>query len=157
MKEKFTLIGILMALSTSIPMFAETTHVTINKIDGTKISYLLSDSPKISYNKDCLLVSGPVRTSFSIDEVASYNFTDGSLSSVQNLDNNEVRIIYVDNSNVKAEGLTPNSSVVLYSAAGNAIKQINATDEGVAELVLPETKGIYILKTDSQSIKLVKE
>lgn len=141
----------------SAPAFAETTHVTVDLTDGTKFSYLLSESPKISYKADSFIVSGPARAAFELSKVDSYHFTDGTVSDAAVVESNEIRITYSDNSHVKVEGLQPKSSVVLYSVAGTAIQEVNATEIGVAELALPQTKGVYILKTDSQNVKLIKK
>ena len=149
--------GAMVAITSMVPTFAETTHVTVDLTDGTKFSYLLSESPKISYKADSFIVSGPARAAFELSKVDSYHFTDGSLSNVAILGTNEVRFTYSDNIHVKAEGLQPNSPVVLYSVGGAAIQQVNASAEGVAELALPQAKGVYILKTNSQTVKLVKE
>ena len=156
MKNLLRSIGVLMTMA-SAPAFAETTHVTVDLTDGTKFSYLLSESPKISYQADSFIVSGTARTAFEFSKVDSYHFTDGSLSDVAVLGSNEIRITYSDNSHVKVEGLQPKSSVVLYSVAGTAIQEVNATEFGVAELALPQTKGVYILKTNSQTVKLIKK
>ena len=156
MKNLLRSIGVLLAMA-SVPAFAETTHVTVDLTDGTKFSYLLAESPKITYSADSFIVSGPARAAFGLSTVDSYHFTDGTVSNVNVLGSNEIRITYSDNNHVKAEGLKPNSSVVLYSVAGSAIQKVSASAEGVAELGLPQAKGIYILKTDSQTVKLVKE
>lgn len=156
MKNLLRSIGVLLAMA-SAPTFAETTHVTVDLTDGTKFSYLLSESPKISYKADSLIVSGTARTAFELSKVDSYHFTDGSLSDVAVLGSNEIRITYSNNSHVKAEGLQPKSAVVLYSVGGAAIQQVNASEEGMAELELPQAKGVYILKTDSQNVKLIKK
>ncbi|MBS7364414.1 MAG: hypothetical protein KIH03_11465 [Paludibacteraceae bacterium] len=156
MKNLLRSIGVLLAMA-SAPTFAETTHVTVDLTDGTKVSYLLSESPKISYKADSLIVSGSARTAFELSKVDSYHFTDGSLSDVAVLGSNEIRITYSNNSHVKAEGLQPKSAVVLYSVGGAAIQQVNASEEGMAELELPQAKGVYILKTDSQNVKLIKK
>ena len=157
MKNLLRLAGGLIAMASTTSVFAETTHVTIDLTDGTKYSYLLAESPKITYSTDSFIVSGPARTAFDLSTVDSYHFTDGTVSDAKILGNNEIRITYSDNNHVKAEGLQPNSSVVLYSVAGAVIKKTNASGDGVAEIKLPQTKGVYILKTDSQTVKLVKE
>ena len=157
MKNLLHLFGGLIAMASIAPVFAETTHVTIDLTDGTKFSYLLAESPKISYSTDSLIVSGPARAAFELSKVDSYHFTDGSLSDVAVLGSNEVRFTYSDNSHVKAEGLQPNSPVVLYPVGGAAIQQVNASEEGMAELELPQAKGVYILKTGSQNVKLIKK
>ncbi len=157
MKTLLHLFGGLLAMASIAPTFAETTHVTVDLTDGTKVSYLLAESPKITYSADSFIVSGPARAAFELSKVDSYHFTDGTVSDVQMLGSNEIRITYSDNSHVKAEGLRPNSSAILYSVAGSAIQKMNASAEGVAELGLPQAKGVYILKTDSQTVKLIKE
>ncbi|MBR6597010.1 MAG: hypothetical protein IKK68_03565 [Paludibacteraceae bacterium] len=157
MKNLLHLFGGLIAMASIAPVFAETTHVTIDLTDGTKFSYLLAELPKITYSTDSLIVSGPARAAFGLNTVDSYYFTDGTVSDALVLGSNEVRITYSDNSHVKAEGLQPYSSVILYSVAGSAIQKVNASAEGVAELGLPQSKGVYILKTDSQTVKLIKE
>ena len=156
MKNLLRSIGVLLAMA-SAPTFAETTHVTVDLTDGTKFSYLLSESPKISYKADSFIVSGPARAAFELSKVDSYHFTDGTVSDAAVVESNEIRITYSDNSHVKVEGLQPKSSVVLYSVAGTAIQEVNATEIGVAELALPQTKGVYILKTNSQTVKLIKK
>ena len=149
--------GAMVAITSMVPAFAETTHVTVDLTDGTKFSYLLSESPKISYQADSFIVSGTARTAFEFSKVDSYHFTDGSLSDVAVLGSNEIRITYSDNSHVKVEGLQPKSAVVLYSVGGSAIQKVNASEDGVAEMELPQAKGVYILKTNSQTVKLLKE
>ena len=156
MKKRLSLIGAIITMA-SAPAFAETTHVTVDLTDGTKFSYLLSESPKISYQADSFIVSGTARTAFELSKVDSYHFSDGSLSDAAVVESNEIRITYSDNSHVKAEGLQPKSDVVLYSIGGSAIQKVNATEEGVAELELPQAKGVYILKTGSQNVKLIKK
>jgi hypothetical protein len=157
MKNLLRLAGILMAMASSAHVLAETTHVTVDLTDGTKFSYLLAESPKITYSTDSFIVSGPARAAFELSKVDSYHFTDGTISDVHALGSNEIRISYSDNSHVKAEGLQPNSSVILYSVAGSAIQKVNASAEGVAEIKLPQAKGVYILKTGSQNVKLIKK
>ena len=157
MKKLLRLMGVLMTMVSTAHVFAETTHVTVDLTDGTKFSYLLAESPKITYSADSFIVSGPARAAFELNKVDSYHFTDGTVSDAQVLGSNEIRITYSDNSHVKAEGLQANSSVILYSVAGSAIQKVKASAEGVAELELPQEKGIYILKTDFQTVKLIKE
>ena len=157
MKNLLRSIGVLLAMASATPIFAESSYVTVNLTDGSKYSFLLSSSPKISYSGDSLKVDGSANTTFQLSKVDSYNFTESDLTDVSVLGSNEVRFTYSDNSHVKAEGLQPNSPVVLYSVGGAAIQKVNATEDGVAEMELPQAKGVYILKTDFQNVKLIKE
>ncbi len=156
MRKNLCLVGILTAM-TAVPMLAETSYVTVNLTNGSKRSYLLADSPNFSYLGNMFRVSGVARTGFPIEEVESYHFTEGDYTDSPVLESNEVRIVYTDNNNVKVEGLQPNTPVALYTTEGALIQTINATEDGVAELALPQAEGVYVLKTNSQSVKLIKK
>lgn len=157
MKAKLSFLGAMLAIASTASMSAETSYVTVNLNNGSRYSYLLSSAPKISYSNDSMLISGSANTGFLLSDVGTYNFTEGNLTDTPVIESNDFRISYTDNSNVKAEGLQPNSSVALYSIAGAFIKQANASEDGVAEIGLPQAKGVYILKTNSQTVKLIKE
>lgn len=157
MKAKFSLTGVLLALASTAPVSAVSSFVTVDLNDGTKCSYLLSESPKISYSNDSLFVSGPANAAFKLSDVDAYYFTESDLSKNPLLGSDEIRISYLDNRHVKVEGLQPNSPVVLYATNGVIVKQTNANNAGVAEIELPQVKGIYVLKTNTQTVKLVKE
>lgn len=155
--KKTNLIGGMLLLAATTPSFAVCSFVTIEMTDGVKKSYLLVDAPKISYTADSLIVSGTVNESFALSKVDFYNFTDSDVSAVPVVNNNEVRISYYDNSHIRAEGLQPGTLVTLFSTTGAVVSQLVASESGSADLVLPPTAGIYILKTNTQSVKLVKE
>ena len=145
------------ALFSSAPIFADAAYVTVDLNNGSTYSYLLSESPKISYKNDSLLVRGTVLADFPLNQVISYRFTESDLTSIQDLKSKECRITYLGGNQVKVEGLDGNSPVAIYSATGIVLQKSNASPEGVAELTLPQTKGVYILKTNTQSVKLVNE
>lgn len=157
MRIKCSLLGIAFSLAGVVPVIAENAYVTIQMNDGTKNSFLLASVPKISHSADSLKVEGDANALFLLNDVDFFNFSESDLTSVPVLQANELRVTYTDNQQVKIEGLEAGAQVWLYSASGVAIAQKSASADGVADFVLPQTPGVYFLKTNKQSVKLVKK
>ena len=157
MNLKKCLAGISLAIAGSVPVVAGNTYVTIQKNDGTKSSFLLSAVPKITHTADSLKVEGDANASFPLSDVDFFKFTESDLTSVPTLKGDELRVVYLDNQHVRVEGLAAGSQLSLCSVSGAVLSQKQASADGFAEFSLPQAKGVYILKTDKQIVKLVKK
>jgi len=132
--------------------------VTIEFKDSTKKTFsLLTESPIIQYRNDSVVVTGAASTAYLFDEVHKYYFNDGGSSGLHPVASNEVRVSYLDNQNVLVEGLSANSQVGLFSILGQKLAQRTSVDGEPLQLVLPDAKGVYVLRVNEQSIKLIKE
>ena len=154
MKKKCLLL--LAAIGVCGSVCAEPTFVTIEFKDLTKKSFVLSESPKFQYRNDSLVVNGNASTAYQFEKVAKYYF-EGELSSIPTIEANEVRVTYLDNQNILVEGLKAGSNVELFSLLGQLIEKKNAKNDEALQFKLPNTKGVYVLKVDDQSIKIVKK
>ncbi|MBO7608396.1 MAG: T9SS type A sorting domain-containing protein [Paludibacteraceae bacterium] len=138
--------------------FADPSFVTIEFKDLTKKSFLLAESPVFQYKNDSLVVNGSASTTYQFDKVAKYYFSDaGESSSIPAVAANEVRVTYLDNQHIQVEGLTANTQVALFSILGQTIEQKVSKEGEAVRFTLPGAKGVYILKVDGQSVKLIKE
>lgn len=156
MKKKGLLFVTVMGLCGAV--FADPAYVTIELKDLTKKSFVLADSPVFQYRNDSLVVNGSASTSYQFEKVARYYFSDaGETSGIQAVAENEVRVTYLDNQHIQVEGLVANSQVGLFSILGQSIEQKVSKEGEVVRFTLPNAKGVYILKVDGQSIKLIKE
>ena len=131
--------------------------VTIEFKDSTKKTFsLLTESPVFQYRNDSIVVTGAASTSYPFEEVRKYYF-DGGSSGIQPVTSNEVRVSYIDNRNVLVEGLTAGSQVGLFSILGQKLEQKTSSAGDPVQLVLPDAKGVYVLRVNEQTIKLIKE
>lgn len=156
MKKKSLLL--LAAIGICGSVCAEPTFVTIEFKDLTKKSFLLADSPVFQYKNDSLVVNGDASTAYQLEKVSKYYFADaGEGSNIPAVASNEVRVTYLDNQNILVEGLKAGSNVELFSLLGQLIEKKSSTNGEALQFKLPDTKGVYVLKVNDQSIKIVKK
>ncbi|MBR5374157.1 MAG: T9SS type A sorting domain-containing protein [Paludibacteraceae bacterium] len=146
----------LAAMGLWVSVCAEPVFVTIEFKDLTKKSFALAESPVFQYRNDSLVVNGNLSTSYKFDKVAKYYFEEEP-ASIPSVTANEVRVTYLDNQHIQVEGLKANTQAALYSILGQAIEQKKAEEGGTIQFTLPAAKGVYILKVNEQSIKIIKE
>lgn len=154
-KTKIVCAGLFSVLSFSAN--AENTYVTIEQDNGVWTSYLLADAPKFTYTNDSLMVSGNVSATYPLSTIINYHFADTDESEVPLLKKDETRISYYDNQNVKVEGLEANTTVSLFNASGMLQKEVKVNADGTAEMAMPQQAGIYLLKVNTQTLKLIKK
>ena len=135
---------------------ANPTFVTIEFKDLSKKSFVLAESPVFQYRNDSLVVNGSASTGYQFEKVAKFYF-EGELSSIPTIAANEVRVTYLDNQHIQVEGLAANSQVGLFSVLGQVIEQKSAKGGEAVLFTLPAAKGVYILKVNEQSIKIIKK
>ena len=154
MKKKCLLVLATMGLWGSV--CAEPSFVTIEFKDLTKKSFVLAESPVFHYRNDSLVVNGNASTGYKFEKVAKYYFEEET-SNIPSVAANEVRVTYVDNQHVQVEGLAANSQVSLFSVLGQAIEQKSSKEGEAVLFTLPAAKGVYVLKVNEQSIKIIKK
>ena len=135
---------------------ANPTFVTIEFKDLSTKSFVLAESPVFQYRNDSLVVNGSASTGYQFEKVAKFYF-EGELSSIPTIAANEVRVTYLDNQHIQVEGLAANSQVGLFSVLGQVIEQKSAKEGEAVLFTLPAAKGVYILKVNEQSIKIIKK
>ena len=135
---------------------ATPSFVTIEFKDLTKKSFVLAESPTFQYRNDSLVVNGSASTAYAFENVQKY-FFESELSGIPAIESNEVRVTYLDNQNILVEGLKADSQVELFSLLGQLIEKKNAKGGEALQFKLPNDKGVYVLKVDNQSIKIVKK
>ncbi|MCR5496332.1 MAG: T9SS type A sorting domain-containing protein [Paludibacteraceae bacterium] len=155
MKKK----GLLLAAAIGVcgTVCANTKVVSIEFKDLTKKSFVLSESPKFQYRNDSLVVNGSASTAYPFQNVSKFYFEDSEESGIPAVASNEVRVTYLDNQNILVEGLKAGSNVELFSLLGQLIEKKSTKDGEALQFKLPNDKGVYVLKVDNQSIKIVKK
>lgn len=133
------------------------THLTVELKAGDQYSFLLADKPVITFSSGDLVVNGEAETSYSIEGVKNFHFTEGEASSCVNLSKEEIRIISLDNETIRVENISKESVVTLVNVSGMVISTTKADSNGTATIGLPQTKGVYILSAASKSFKIIKK
>ncbi|MBE6327393.1 MAG: T9SS type A sorting domain-containing protein [Bacteroidales bacterium] len=132
-------------------------YMTIEKKNGAKYSFLLKENPVITYQDGNIVINGNEKTSYSIEEVKNYHFTENNQSAVDNTNAQILRIVSVSEDVIRVENALTDASIKLVNINGAIVGQTKADNEGSANVSLPSQKGVYILLVGNKSFKLIRK
>lgn len=135
---------------------ASALYMTVEQKSGDKYSFLLADNPVVTYKDGNLVVNGNATTSYAIDGVKNYHFTESDLTIAEKTDNNRLYISVSDNT-VAIENASAQSKVALVSANGATIATAKTNVQGAATIALPNQQGVYVLTVGENSFKLIRK
>ena len=117
------------------------------------VAVALADNPVITYANDQLVIKTTERqVEVAVAEITGYNFTDDEPSAIRNI---EVSRLHKQGM-VVFDNLKVGTAVTLYRAKGELMTTTTANADGTAVIDMHElTKGIYIVRTDKLSIKII--
>lgn len=153
--KKVLLLGLM--FFTCLAQAAERKALAVETKDGNTIYFKLTDNPQLVFTNNTMLVSMDTEwKGIEIINVARYYFVDESVG-VRTLVNNDLQINYSGGNQVDIEGLSPNTDLRLYGADGKELKGRISQEGDKASISLAALpKGIYIISTKKQSIKIQK-
>lgn len=155
------IIALLCFLLGLIPaMWADTDKsLIVESKDGSTISFLLKDSPVLTFSNRSLWVTTNTKmVSFEIDNVEQYYFelTGTNISTISNPAN--LRFWYTENGNVVVEGFKQPAQAKLFSVSGIEYTDRVTMSGDRAEVALSSLqKGVYIISVNNQQIKVYKK
>ena len=133
-------------------------YMTIEKKNGAKYSFLLKENPVITYQDGNIVINGNEKTSYSIEEVKNYHFTEENESAIDNVASTQIlRIVSISEDVIRVENALTNTSIKLVSINGSIVGQAKVDDEGAANVTLPNQKGVYVLCVGNQSFKVIRK
>lgn len=147
----------LFMLCFSYGLYAEKNCMTIEMKDGEKYNFLLDSNPEITYSYGNLVVDGDEYTSYELQRVKNYYFTEVNSASSFSLPADEIGIVTVNDEIVEVYHANANEGVVLATACGVVIRETRADENGFATMVLPNQKGVYLLTIGEKTIKLIRK
>lgn len=138
--------------------------LVINAAGGTQVSIALEDVPVLSVSNDSLVVTSlgdnlivPFSgTTYAIEtrKVEKPSHTTGISNIIAPNSKSAQPQFSLGNGTVS--GLKAGAKVTIYQIGGQAVKTISADNEGKAELNITNLPaGIYIIKTPTQSFKII--
>lgn len=156
MKTKLFLV--LCAINCCQLLNAEPAFLSVELNNGSNYSFQLDEFPEISYEDEKLIVNDDENTSYEIEDVKDFVFSDNSVSEAKLLDESDnLKVVTLADDLVHIEGLNCNADVVLMGINGTAVSTTNANDDGVVEIVLPNQKGIYIISDGQHTVKVRRQ
>ncbi len=151
------LITTLSLICLALGAYAEAKYMTIEMVNGSRISFLLADNPVITYQNGSLVVNNDTKTTYSFDDVKNYHFTESNDSGVDALNANELKLVWIDNETIEVQNGQPNSGIVITAINGVMASQTKTDAEGKATVKIPSKAGVYIITVGRQSFKFIRK
>lgn len=133
------------------------THLTIELKSGSKYNFALADKPVITFENGNLVVNGNSETSYSIEGVLNFHFSEGEESKAKTLQANELQFTALDKDNIKISNANAGTIISLFTTNGIVLTNTKADNDGIAVVNLPKEKGVYVLTAGNQSIKIIRK
>lgn len=127
-------------------------------VDGTSHSITLTQVAKLQVtdgNAIFLGKDGKTVATHKISDIQKINLTAGTTSITQKKDGNGIILRSYDNM-VSAEGMADGKVLEIFSAGGELVKKVVSTNGKATADVHSLANGIYVIKADGQSLKMVK-
>lgn len=129
--------------------------------EGSFVSFPLQERPRIVTdvrNNEIVCITSKQEVSFSLDEVHKYTLeTDSESASVENITSDNSSFSKEANS-LGFENFKPGSHVYVYTLDGMVVGSYNINEEGSLTISMEGwNTGVYIIKTDSVTYKVVKK
>lgn len=126
--------------------------------DGNTASFVLAEQPKITFSGDNLCVASPT-TTIEIARIAVKKFAFEKCEENENsieTPHSDVGITTLEES-ITFTGLTNGEAVTVYSIDGKTITKAIAVDGGCTITLDSLTHGIYLISTNTTTIKYLKK
>ncbi len=127
------------------------------KTGGTVVHYL-SDKPKLKHNNNTITYyTDDTSVEYKTKEVSKMYFTNNESTSILNIVKSTQSNISIINDFVLLNGFAPYESVEIYSVDGHKYHSYNINPDGSLYIDISSFyKGIYVVKSNFQSIKIIK-
>jgi len=125
-------------------------------VSGKPVMFNLADNPVITYSNDCLvIVTSKTTVLLNVSEIESTTFSAEDATGIKGI---AVGNMKMTSGTASFFQLSPGSTVRVFTTAGELLREEQASADGTATIemrALPE--GIYIIKTENQSIKIINK
>lgn len=157
---KRALVAVLLCGASCLVSYADEQNIlTLVFGDGTRLSYVLADRPKVTFDDTRLYVNAAaVDDDYELASVHKFLFGKGEPTSIAGVSAGESRLTYVDGENVGLSGLASGANVSLFDASGACLGVVRADNNGNACFSLAGRKaGVYVVAIEgSRSFKILK-
>ena len=138
--------------------FKEYKYAVLELKTGGTIVHYLSDKPKLKYDNNTITYyTDDTSIEYKTKEVSKMYFTNNESTSILNIARSTQSNISIINGFVLLNGFVPNESVEIYSVDGRKYHSYNVNPDGSLYIDLSTFfKGVYVVKSNCQSIKIIK-
>lgn len=126
--------------------------------DNTKVSYLLEDSPKISFTNEYLVITtNSVEVDYELSQMARITYENIDVSSIVNIKGESVNPFNFNGESLLFPSSDVDISVRVYTTDGKLVLERNVNKgENLAVPLNSFNSGIYLVHVNGITYKIVK-
>ncbi|MEE1084727.1 MAG: hypothetical protein UH850_13460 [Paludibacteraceae bacterium] len=136
---------------------AEKKYMTVEQKDGAMYSFSLDENPIVTLESGCLVVNGNTTTSYAISEIKNYHFTKENETGTNTPSTKMLQIVSLDEASLQVQNAQASEKVTLIDANGIVLFSDTTDSEGRVIVKIPQEKGVYVLTTGVNSIKIIRK
>ncbi len=141
----------------ALGIHAESKYMTVEKTDGSSISFLLNDNPVITYQSGNLEINKDSKTTYAFDMIKDFHFTETDESGTRMFSADVLRFIWIDNETIEVQNTQPGTVVFLTAINGVVVSKSKADADGKATIKMPQKAGVYVISAGKQSFKIIRK
>ena len=132
------------------------TCMVLTLTDGTVNRFALTDTPKVTYEGENLVVStGDEQFTTAFSGISQITFEQVS-TGISEMVGESQKPVFTPGQ-ARFEGLKNHATVSIYTVDGKMLSSVRANEEGTVSIDLSTLpQGIYVLRTPNQSYKIKK-
>lgn len=137
-------------------MHAEDVKSITFLVNGKPVMFNLADNPVITYSNDCLvIVTNKTTIEINVGEIESAGFTEVDATGIRDVTLGKISLL---DGTATFFQLKPGSMVRVYNTSGEQLLEEQASSEGRATIeMMSHSEGVYIIKTETQTIKIINK
>lgn len=141
----------------AIGIHAESNYMTIEKNNGSLISFLLADNPVITYQDGNLEVNKDANTTYSFDDIKNYHFTEEDVTAAESVSAIALKFVWIDDATIEIQNAQSGAAVALTAVNGVVVSNSKVDADGKATVKIPNNKGVYVISAGKQSFKIIRK
>lgn len=152
------LLFVLFAALFSVPMFSQNT-LTIHQKSGVQISFGFDDKPVITYtDNDLVLKTTKTVVQYPLESLLKLTFNDAETAVKPVLKEGKKPALVLDSYAVNISGAKSGVEVTVFSADGKSVNSYKTSPDGNVSFSIADlTEGVYIIKSENLSVKILKK
>ena len=150
-------ISVFSLLCLTLGINAESNYMTVEKNDGSLISFLLADNPVITYQNDCLIINKDANTTYSFDDIKNYHFTEEDVTAAESVSAVALKFVWIDDATIEIQNAQSGAAVALTAVNGVVVSNSKVDADGKATVKIPNNKGVYVISAGKQSFKIIRK
>ena len=135
-------------------------YLTIHQKDGTEASFGFSEKPVITYTDNDLIVKTATAPEmhYALVTLSKISFSETPTSVIPVSEKKQAPVFRFDGYNVEISGVKADAAIVVVATDGSIVINSKADSDGCASVSIAELpEGIYVVKTDVISFKILKK